>query len=63
MKSVIPQTDTGEILFIKFPVGAFGIGFEPTQDSEQFTATENGFAICPVKLLSIDRLLVTCQER
>ncbi|HUG35027.1 MAG TPA: c-type cytochrome [Anaerolineales bacterium] len=44
---VVPQTDTGEIPFIKFPVGAFGTGFEPTQDSENFTATDNGFAIPP----------------
>ena len=44
---VIPQTETGEIPFINFPEGAFGTGFEPTQDSERFTATDNGFAIPP----------------
>lgn len=44
---VIPQTDTGEIPFIKFPEGAFSTGFEPTQNSENFMPTDNGFAIPP----------------
>lgn len=44
---VVPQDDTGQISFIKFPEGSSGFGFEPTQDSETFVSTENGFAIPP----------------
>ncbi|MCC6298682.1 MAG: c-type cytochrome [Anaerolineales bacterium] len=44
---VVPQDASGEIPFIKFPEGSFGFGFEPTQDSEPFVPTENGFAIPP----------------
>ena len=44
---VVPQTNTSEIPFIKFPEGSFSPGFEPTQDSERFMATGNGFAIPP----------------
>jgi len=44
---VVPQDAGGEIPFIKFPEGSFGFGFEPTQDSESFIPTENGFAIPP----------------
>lgn len=43
----IPQTDTGGIPFIKFPEGAFSTGFEPTQNSENFMPTNDGFAIPP----------------
>ena len=44
---VVPQDASGEIPFIKFPEGSFDFGFEPTQDSESFVPTENGFAIPP----------------
>jgi mono/diheme cytochrome c family protein len=44
---VVPQDASGEIPFIKFPQGSFGFGFEPTQDSESFVPTENGFALPP----------------
>ncbi len=44
---VVPQDETGQISFIKFPEDSFGFGFEPTQDSESFISTENGFAIPP----------------
>ncbi len=43
----VPQDASGEIPFIKFPEGSFNFGFEPTQDSESFIPTENGFAIPP----------------
>jgi mono/diheme cytochrome c family protein len=43
----VPQTDAGGVPFIEFPAGAVGTGFEPTQNSERFTATDNGFAIPP----------------
>ncbi len=44
---VVPQNETGEIPFINFPDGSFGFGFEPTQDSETYLPTANGFAIPP----------------
>lgn len=44
---VVPQDASGEIPFVKFPEGSFNFGFEPTQDSESFIPTENGFAIPP----------------
>lgn len=44
---VVPQDESGQIPFIKFPEGSFGFGFEPTQDSASFVPTENGFAIPP----------------
>ena len=44
---VVPQDETGQISFIKFPEGSSGFGFEPMQDSEAFVPTENGFAIPP----------------
>ena len=43
----VRQDASGEIPFIKFPAGSFGFSFEPTQDSEPFVPTENGFAIPP----------------
>jgi len=44
---VVPQNENGEIPIINFPEGSFGFGIEPTQDSERFLPTENGFAIPP----------------
>ena len=44
---VVPQDETGQIPFIKFPEGASGFGFEPTQDSAAYLSTANGFAIPP----------------
>lgn len=44
---VVPQDETGQIPFIKFPEGSSGFGFEPTQDSAAFLPTANGFAIPP----------------
>lgn len=44
---VVPQDETGQIPFIKFPKGSSGFGFEPTQDSATFLSTANGFAIPP----------------
>ncbi|MFN8426627.1 MAG: hypothetical protein U0X87_10285 [Anaerolineales bacterium] len=38
---VVPQDETGQISFIKFPEGSSGFGFEPMQDSEAFVPTEN----------------------
>ncbi len=44
---VVPQDETGQIPFIKFPKDSSGFGFEPTQDSASFLSTANGFAIPP----------------
>ena len=39
--------DTQEIPFLKFPVGAQGLGYEAVQDSAPFISTDNGFAMAP----------------
>lgn len=44
---VVPQDDSGQIPFIKFPEDSFGFGFEPMQDSEPFISTDDGFAVAP----------------
>ncbi|OQY90757.1 MAG: hypothetical protein B6D38_03215 [Anaerolineae bacterium UTCFX1] len=44
---VVPQDDSGQIPFIKFPEDSFGFGFEPMQGSEPFISTDGGFAIAP----------------
>ncbi len=44
---VVKLHGNGEIPFIKAPEGSSGFGYEPTQDSERFLSTENGFAIPP----------------
>ena len=36
-----------EIPFLKFPVGAQGLGYEAVQDSARFTSTADGFAMAP----------------
>ena len=36
-----------EIPFLKFPVGAQGLGYEAVQDSARFTGTADGFAMAP----------------
>jgi len=36
-----------EIPFLKFPVGAKGLGYEAVQDSARFTSTADGFAMAP----------------
>jgi hypothetical protein len=36
-----------EIPFLKFPVGAQGLGYEAVQDSARFTSTADGFAMPP----------------
>lgn len=60
---VIPQSDTGGIPFIQFPEGAFSPGFEPTQASERFMPTDDGFAIPPsenaYQLIAFSSLPVT----
>ena len=44
---LVPMADGQNIPFISFPEGATGLGFETTDDSAAFVATENGFAIPP----------------
>jgi len=44
---LIPMADEKTIPFITFPEGATGLGYETTDNSAAFVATENGFAIPP----------------
>jgi len=47
-KIIVAQLKDGvEIPFIKPPEGAGGLGYEPMQDSQPFTSTENGLAFPP----------------
>ncbi|MCB9146255.1 MAG: cytochrome c [Anaerolineales bacterium] len=44
---LVPMADGKTIPFISFPEGATGLGYETTDTSAAFVATDNGFAIPP----------------
>jgi mono/diheme cytochrome c family protein len=43
----VPVGSQQEIPFLRFPVGAQGIGYEAVQDSARFISTADGFAMAP----------------
>ncbi|GAB4461836.1 MAG: hypothetical protein Kow0070_20000 [Anaerolineales bacterium] len=43
----VPMGSQQEIPFLKFPVGAEGLGYEAMQDSARFIGTSDGFAMPP----------------
>lgn len=45
----VPMGSQQEIPFLKFPVGAQGLGYEAMQDSARFIGTADGFAMPPNK--------------
>lgn len=46
----VPMGNQQEIPFLKFPVGAEGLGYEAMQDSARFIGTADGFAMPPNEL-------------
>lgn len=46
----VPVGNQQEIPFLKFPVGAQGLGYEAMQDSARFIGTADGFAMPPNEL-------------
>lgn len=46
----VPVGSQQEIPFLRFPVGAQGIGYEAVQDSARFISTAGGFAMAPSEM-------------